>query len=118
MSNPNLTFQRAFQRVWQHFIVDHGKYSLGADGECKYRGPNGAKCAVGLFIKDADYHTGMERLGVFGLTEGLPAGYFGRVTKMQLVALQCAHDTAAKGLMVFEPQMRTLAREHGLKVPE
>jgi hypothetical protein len=34
--------------------------SVNSDGECVYRGPNGARCAVGLFIPDSEYNAGMD----------------------------------------------------------
>ncbi len=47
-------------------MIDHVKSnfkgkSIGMDGVCLYRGPDGKKCAVGLFIPDSEYDPEMER---------------------------------------------------------
>jgi hypothetical protein len=39
-----------------------GKSFDAFNEECLYRGPDGKKCAVGLFIPDSEYHSSMECL--------------------------------------------------------
>lgn len=58
-----LSQQEIFNRVWQHFIIERQPRSVTSDGHCRYRGPEGAKCAVGLFIPDDCYSPWMEGLG-------------------------------------------------------
>lgn len=41
-------------------IVTQGGPSIGDDGTCAYRGGDERKCAVGLFIDDADYEEWLE----------------------------------------------------------
>jgi hypothetical protein len=54
-------------------IIDHirnnfkGKSVSGPDKVCCYRGDNGAKCAVGMFIPDDKYSKSMENTVVSSL---------------------------------------------------
>ena len=46
-----MTEQEVFNKVWDH-IITQGKPSLSGEGKCRYRGPNGLKCAAGIFLTD------------------------------------------------------------------
>lgn len=41
-------------------------------GSCKYRGPNGLKCAIGWLIRDVDYKLEMENKGLIALLRKYP----------------------------------------------
>lgn len=59
-----LTKQTIFNKVWNHFIVKKGKASFSSEmKQCLYRGPNGAKCAIGVLIPDSVYEPKMEKFG-------------------------------------------------------
>lgn len=71
-------------------LIKQGRPSVG-EGKCKYRGPNGDKCAVGHLIPDSKYRETMEGraindMAVFYVVQGL--GH-----NVALVeSLQMAHD--------------------------
>lgn len=56
--------QEAFNKIWQHFIVEGNPQSMvnSFEGTCAYRGINGpnAKCAVGCLIPDELYSKDFE----------------------------------------------------------
>ena len=107
--------QDCFDKVWTHYIVEGNPHSYVDhschDGDCAYRGGSGARCAIGVLMKDEFYDESMEgdcvetllsiddgwdwvfslADEVPGLTEAdkrdIPASYF--------VTLQRAHDRAA-----------------------
>ena len=54
------TMQTIYTRAAQ-YILRQGEGSFSARG-CAYRGDNGCKCAVGLFISDANYSKDLEGL--------------------------------------------------------
>jgi hypothetical protein len=68
--------QEVFDKVWNHFIVNNGPPSLSSEG-CCYRGPNGAKCAIGIFIADEDYTDEMEGCAVSSLLRISQSGHPG-----------------------------------------
>lgn len=55
-----LTQQEIFDRVARHLIGQKHPSFDPFSKECLYRGPNGAKCAAGIFIPDHLYHQGLE----------------------------------------------------------
>ena len=46
-----MTRQEMFNRATAH-LVRQGKRSVNDSGRCLYRGPNGLKCAIGIFLPD------------------------------------------------------------------
>lgn len=63
----------------------------GDMGQCRYRGPNGTKCAFGAFISDAEYSPDMEGKTVFTLSRLQKWDYSDdRLSLMW--SLQQAHD--------------------------
>lgn len=66
-----MTNQEMFNKVYQHFIVENNGPSYDASIDaCCYRGPNGAKCAAGLFIPDDRYSPRMERQDIKDVVRG------------------------------------------------
>lgn len=127
-----MTNQEAFNMVWEHFLVK--KEPFGIDPEttaCRYRGPGGSKCAVGLFISDEV----AQAIEGNGLAE-LDASLFPEFIQKEFdfyTNLQGAHDAAARhgdswvrDEEVIDRQKRTrlrlglteLAREWGLELPK
>lgn len=60
------------------------------DGQCVYRGDNGAKCAAGHLIPDEDYRPSMEGKGWRGLIESYK---FPKHHRYLIQDLQSIHDT-------------------------
>ena len=54
-----MTKQSIFNQVWKHFVTNNQPLSY-SNGQCKYRGDQGAKCAVGLLIPDDIYYPALE----------------------------------------------------------
>lgn len=95
--------QEIFDRVWTHFVVERAPRSVArpedcdgiAAAECRYRGPDGQRCAVGLLIPDAEYGAWMEGWDVERLMrdERFPEALRPlRAHQALLSDLQAAHD--------------------------
>jgi len=123
---PTITNQEIFDKVWNHFVVNKGPASFNNEsGMCKYRGDNGAKCAVGLFIPDEDYDPKIENYTANAdrVTSLLP--FTVNDSKVSyLLELQRCHDRAVQYLtntedfyIVVERRLRELAELHNLLIP-
>ena len=62
------TMQAQFDTIAEHLLTQNCK-SLDRSGECVYRGPNGAKCAIGAIIPPEAYKPNMEGENVMQLLE-------------------------------------------------
>lgn len=64
--------QRVYDEILNH-LRTQGVCSVANDGGCcMYRGPEGKKCAIGLYISDADYNNVATRVaGSRSAIEGL-----------------------------------------------
>lgn len=51
---------KLFDKVVDHLLKQNAKSETSPGGFCKYRGPNGLKCAVGFLISDDAYSTKLE----------------------------------------------------------
>lgn len=58
--------QQMFDEAVRHLMAQ-GKKSRAWTGSCVYRGPNGLKCVIGIFIPDHLYNPSMEGNSVGGL---------------------------------------------------
>jgi hypothetical protein len=125
--------QTAFNKVWQHFVVEGGKPSFSVDDRavktCRLRGLRGEKCAVGLLLPDEAYQPG-DDVGGFSPRK---RSRWHEKTKLDiflpehrgfLESLQSAHDGAVLGekfIVNFQDAIRvkleTVARTNGLYVP-
>ena len=125
-----MTQQEAFNKNWQHFVVNKQPASYDIKvGACLYRGPNNTKCGVGLLIEDKDYNSEWEEgptgqgYGVRYLSGNnlLPA-YLKDISLDFLASLQGAHDRAAMKRDDFtddiEVNLRELAAEYLLTIPQ
>jgi hypothetical protein len=96
-----LTQQEIFDKVVTHYLIDKQPYS-SQYGICKYRGPNGARCAVGLFIPDSEYVEGMDAAGGKEAFELIEKGFLVGETKTLIESnlvfftnLQSIHDMSS-----------------------
>ena len=113
----SLTKQETFDRTVR-FIFKQGK-SVDKSGNCRYRGPDGKKCAAGLWISDGLYTPELE-----GDTIAKPACYdalrqsgFPAREMSVLYALQRAHDGTYNGPNFrsdFLTECRSVAEKYGL----
>lgn len=58
----SMIYQKIFNKVVQH-LHDQKEPSI-ENGNCKYRGPNNLKCAIGALIPDSSYDPKMEGRGI------------------------------------------------------
>lgn len=131
-----MTEQEAFEINWRHFVVERGApsyrvtFSIGGFDRirCLYRGPDGARCGVGLLIPDSSYVSEMddypaeELVHEYGSIEGLSD-----LDVVFLHDLQQCHDGAAHDAWYSSPPqdfhvrievyLRDLARRYGFEVP-
>ncbi len=86
-----MTKQKIFDKVWNWFVVEgHGPSVMDNGPRCRYRGKDGAKCAVGVLIPDESYTPSMEGSALSSI-----AGSLGISEHCSfLYALQSAHDSA------------------------
>lgn len=92
-----VTAQEIFDRVWRHFVTEGNPRSVheyGGGSACAYRGPNGARCAVGLLIPDDEYVPSMEGRCVSAALGPTVRGLIAEGHDGLLDALQNAHDCA------------------------
>lgn len=115
-----MTNQEAFDLVAEKLSAQGRpsvkKHSIGT--ECRYRGPDGLRCAAGWLIPDEKYNTNME---------GKPADdsmFSGIIYCSHSLArdLQTAHDAgsekpAAEWLVHWRTEMRKIAARHSLTIP-
>ena len=117
-----MTKQEVFNKVWDHFVTKRNPQSISAD-RCMYRQDGTptcpVRCAVGLFIPDAEYSTYLEG--------AMPATIMGHIPSMLLIDvsikfwddLQRCHDNAA--YVDFHNSVRDkleiFADAYGLEVP-
>ena len=126
-----MTNQEAFNRVWQHFVVEKQPRSYVNNDGCCYRGPNGAKCAVGVLIPDELYRPEMEDWSVTSLNSRAdefptlfgPGGCLAGANIDLLTRIQAAHDSySIYGNPEFDRYMgkrlREIAQQFSLTIPE
>lgn len=85
--------------------VEENWLGRSADNEdrCLYRGPNGTKCAIGLFIPDKLYNSAMENTSInklYANNEGIKS--FMPLEKEAMSLLQTIHDDAKSSQAAFD----------------
>lgn len=117
--------QEAVQAVYQWFVVEQHGPSLD-EPSCRYRGPNGAKCAAGVLIPDHLYNPTMEEMAIGDVcAQWREVGdYLSDVNPAILDRLQSAHDDAAQNDVNDEDftaemtaELREIMTEIGMEVP-
>lgn len=86
--------QEMFTKVWLG-LASQGWQRSAVGDNCRYRGPNGMKCAAGHLLPDENYNTRFESRNVFSLLQDYPL-LFGqeldREGEVFLTRMQQAHD--------------------------
>jgi hypothetical protein len=120
-----MTDQEVFDKVVTHLIAQGvPSQSVVEDAEvdvpvCLYRGPEGAKCAVGCLIPDDIYHSDMEgkvvyTLGVHDERISVLLG-LGSTSRLKLLErLQGAHDSFFGSVDSLVNQLRYIANDSNL----
>jgi len=119
--------QRAFNIIWQHFVVKGGKQSVTegkytGNKHWAYRGPYRRKDAIGLLISDEDYDPDMEELTIEEVLEYWPDLQLPTNDMTLLTRLQWSHDCVAKNEKEFSEKVRArleqVAQEFHLQVKQ
>ena len=74
-------------------LVEQGGPSVIGVGQCRLRGPNGRKCALGWLIPNEAYHPDMEKTPVASAQKFAP-----HLSRMVLLDMQGAHDMVSARL--------------------
>jgi hypothetical protein len=109
-------WNKVFKTVAEH-LHRQGMRAVDTKNDvCRYRGPDGTACAVGVLIPDADYSEKIEGASVIRLLEArcfwtdrvraleaaLTANGFTAADYPLLKALQQVHDTRAEGEVSYD----------------
>jgi hypothetical protein len=112
-----MTKQEIFDTVAIH-LIKQGKKSVGDDGNCLYRGPEGLKCAVGCLIPDEVYRPEMESRSVISLFKNFSELKFLQPFEALLRNIQNAHDeSSGKGqiwTITVLQRLRKIAEKYNL----
>jgi len=106
--------------------MKQGMASSISNGLCRYRGPNGLKCAIGHLVEDDDLAHAMDEANdaaidtlVKNRFPGLPEEFVEHVFLLRTT--QIAHDRSKNPATFredFTREMRDIAREFSLSLPE
>jgi len=86
-----MTSREVFDTVKAHLLAQGEKSAVGTD--CRYRDPEGRKCAIGCLVKDDLYNEALEGKNV--LSESVLLALRGSGVAFEpglLLALQTTHD--------------------------
>lgn len=89
-----LTRQEWFDNAWNHFVVNKGEPSHNHQ-ECRYRGPNGAKCAIGVSIPDDLYESDFKLYEGCGIGDLVDEEFIFQEDLKFLTDLQRCHDDSS-----------------------
>lgn len=107
-----MTLQEVFDTVASHLLTQGVRSDLSS-GTCRYRGPNGTKCAVGVLIPDGAYLEAMEGESVWGGYVDLVLSGLGLGHAVELLAsLQSCHD--GKEPHMWRDELLQIAEYYGL----
>lgn len=119
--DKKLTIQEMFNGAWKHFIVDKNPRSVGDFFRCKYRGKNGTKCAIGLFIPDEQYDCSMDGLcdtRIGSIIEKFPQLPFAHIDIDILIEFQICHDDdECKDFNLIKIKFEEFAGKYSLTIP-
>ncbi len=116
-----MTKQEVFNTVWRHFVVEGNPLSFDPKNyRCLYRGPDGAKCAIGLFLSD-----GAAAACNFAGVSSIPPHLFPKAllgVEMEFLKdLQQAHDSPCTTFgrsTTIKTELKVLAFSWDLQVSE
>ena len=118
--------QEAFNKVWQHFVVEKNPPGRSGDGiGCFYCTPEGNRCAVGALVTMeeakkmvADELGSVRHMQEFNWRIYIPES-IRNLDRQFLIALQDSHDNTTRTTFhsSFEAGLRELAVNFSLEVP-
>lgn len=116
-----MTTEQIFQKAVQG-VIDQGRASVTASGDCKYRSRDGTKCAVGQLIRHKFYNSSIENNSInYFLVSGAVEHSIERKLSPEefsiLEDLQQAHDSFAEKLDSIKhwyKETRRIAKKYSL----
>jgi len=110
---PPVKKQTLFDRIARHLLTQNAK-AVNRNGECRYRGPNGTKCAVGAVLPDKLYKRTLEGSDVSSLINklGKDAPKWLEENHYFLSSMQSLHDSSMP--CDWPERLRKLAWDHEL----
>ena len=105
--------QEAFNFIGAHLLTQRAQ-SRDPSG-CRYRGPNGTKCAVGALIPDDQYDPTFEGSPVGAIQDDTPA--LEGLDFQLLSQLQNIHDLLPNPQQ-WGAELRTVAKAHNLSIAQ
>jgi len=111
MITINETRQNFFDKVVEH-LAKQGQQSM-MDGRCRYKTPDGLKCAIGIFIPDDKYKLEFEGRSIYSLERGCEVVFSGEADVRFASDLQSAHDSCTNVPSLRE-SLYSIARTHRL----
>lgn len=126
------TQQEAFDKVWNHFVVNKGEKSVQYFEEfskdmCMYRkgrdAASSTRCAIGVLLPDNSYEPAMD--GADGIDDGILCRIsvmplFNNLGYSWIVGLQACHDSSTHSDNFTETIMldlKAFATTHNLTIP-
>lgn len=113
---PEATEQEVFNQVYKHLMTQMEKSM--EFGMCKYKGPKGLKCAAGCLIGDDEYRSQFDN----NINTDNSWSYFvgSKIVPDNCAKLICILQGLHDGYDVkqWEDQLRKLAKDYNLEVPQ
>ena len=112
--------QDAFDKVLKAIRAQGYQRSVNADGSCKYRGPNGLRCAAGHLIPNSLYKASIEGVSISDarIPEEI-TNYFDSVSLDLIQSMQFAHDNyLEESITAWELRMKEIAWSYNLVYTE
>ena len=108
--------QEAFEISVKH-MLSTSTPSLGPLNQCRYRGPSGQKCAIGVLIPDEQYHEEMEKRTVRYLVQNMHVDALLDIDLGLLRALQAQHDgTSTRNWPPSVESFKRIGETHNLDI--
>lgn len=109
--------QEVFNIMYKHLLTQNKRCTIAIESEtearCRYRGPDGLKCAAGCLIPDEEYNISMENVGWIGLTN---RGQVPREHRDLILDAQMIHDWVEPE--DWKAELEKLAAKYELTCPE
>lgn len=117
-----LSNQETFDKVYDWFVTNEGKFSYDHEGGPAYWGMNGARCPIGVCLTVDQYNLSMEGINIIDLVEEnthkLP---WTEEQLSLLVDLQDVHDRITLNGSFpeyWDAQLKIIAHRHNLTIPQ
>ena len=96
--NRSVILAQAFNKIWNHYIINHGIPSFNHHNRCAYHGVLGARSPFGLLLPENIYSKDLENESISGMiARHLEIRLIlGKIGVLALLELEKVHDDAAE----------------------